>query len=510
MKNQKLWNIVSGVVLFLQLLAEGFVMYHVLRMNMLPDLYVAALAGAFAVLTLITAGLLFLRGKKPVSVLRRILGIVLSLTIMAGCVAAIYVVDRLYDTMEGITDPTVPAISRNVYVLKENGAQSLADARDYTFGYVLEYDTENTDKTLQILEKELGKIVDTQSFDTVFAMVDALYAGEIDALILNEAYLTILEDCVGYEDFGDRTRVLYVAMMEEQKLDPVPGTTQTDTVQSTDKPDPELPITERPFLLYLSGSDTRYQKLGNKTRSDVNILAAVNPVTKQVLLINTPRDYYVENPAGGGAMDKLTHCGIYGTECSVEALENLYNTSIDGYAKINFAGFETLIDEIGGVNVYSAKSFTSKGVTFQKGNNTLNGKEALIFARERYNLAGGDRDRGKNQMRILEAVIKKLTTSTALASNYADILKSLKGMLKTDIPTEDISSLVKLQLQEMPQWEVLSFAVSGKTGKDKNYSMPGTTASVMYQDEALVAQASDLLDRMLKGETLTEADLKTG
>ncbi|MBO5317509.1 MAG: LCP family protein [Oscillospiraceae bacterium] len=507
MKKKNLWNIFCGAALGLQLLAEGTAMYHVLRLNMLPDLYVAILAGGFLLLTLLSAGLLFLHGKKPVSTLRRILGMVLALLIAAGSCALVYVTDQLHDTMEGIADPSVSTASRNVYVLKENGAKDLSDARDYTFGYVLGYDTENTDKTLQVLEKELGKIVVTQGFDTVFAMVDALYAGSIDALILNDAYLTIFEDWVGYEDFGERTRVLYTALIEEEKPDPVPETTQQETVQSG-KPDSELPVTERPFLIYLSGSDTRYKKLGSKTRSDVNILAAVNPLTKQVLLLNTPRDYYVENPAGGGALDKLTHCGIYGTENSVEALENLYNTSIDGYAKINFAGFETLIDEVGGVTVYSTKGFTSGGITIVKGNNTLNGKEALIFARERYSLSGGDRDRGKNQMKILEAVIKKLTTSTALISNYADILRSLKGMLKTDISTEDISALVKLQLEEMPQWEVLTFAVSGKTGKDKNYSMPGLKASVMYQDEALVAQASDLLARMLAGQTLTEADMK--
>lgn len=506
MKNQKVWNILSGIALFIQVLGEGVALYHILRLNMLPDLYVVVLAGVFVLLTAVTAVLLFVHGKKPVSRLRRILAMVLAVLIALGCAALVYVVDRLHDTMEGITDPSVSKTTRNVYVMREDPAASLQDVRDDVFGYVLEYDEEHTQKTLDILEKEVGKILQIQGFDTVFAMVDALYAGQIRALILNDAYLSILEECPGYEDFADKTRVLYTAELEETKPDPVPETSDQPT-QPT-KPEVQLPITERPFIIYLSGSDTRNKKLGNKTRSDVNILAAVNPLTKQVLLLNTPRDYYVANPAGGGAMDKLTHCGIYGTDCSVEALENLYGVNIDHYAKINFTGFETLIDAVGGVTVYSDKSFTSRGVTFNKGMNVLDGKDALVFARERYSLAGGDRARGKNQMKIVKAVIHKLTTTTALITNYSDTLASLKGMMKTDIPMEDVGALVKMQLQQMPEWEVLSFAVSGKTGKDKNYSMPGLKASVMYQDETLVAQASSLLTRFLNGETLSEADVQ--
>lgn len=506
MKNQKVWTILSAVFLAVQVIAEGLAMYHILRLNMLPDLYVAVLAGVFAVLTAVTAVVLFVHGKKPVSICRRIIGMVLALLIAAGCSVLVYVVGQLHDTMTGITDPDVSTTTRNVYVLREDPAQTLTDAKDYTFGFVLEYDTEYTGKTLELMEKELGKTVATQGFDTVFAMVDDLYSGKIGALILNDAYLSVLEEWPGYEDFGDKVRVLYTAELEEAEPDPVPETTEQST-QPT-QPVTPLEITERPFIIYLGGSDTRYKKLGNKTRSDVNILAAVNPITKQILLLNTPRDYYVANPAGGGAMDKLTHCGIYGTDCSVEALENLYGVPVDYYAKINFTGFETLVDAIGGVTVYSDKSFTAGAVKIQKGNNDLNGEEALAFARERYHLAGGDNARGKNQMKVIQAVIQKLTSSTALISNYGDIMKSLKGMFKTDIPNEDISALVKQQLEEMPQWEVLSFAVTGRTGKDKNYSMPGLKASVMYQDEKLVAQASDLLTRMLEGQTLTEADLK--
>ena len=77
-------------------------------------------------------------------------------------------------------------------------------------------------------------------------------------------------------------------------------------------------ITKEPFVIYLSGVDTRGE-LTEKARSDVNILAVVNPQTKQVALINTPRDYYVDL-AGTNSKDKLTHAGLYGVETSMATL----------------------------------------------------------------------------------------------------------------------------------------------------------------------------------------------
>ena len=273
---------------------------------------------------------------------------------------------------------------------------------------------------------------------------------------------------------------------------------------------PEIPrtIDNAPFVVYISGSDTRSKKF-RISRSDVNILGIVNPVTKQVLLINTPRDSYVPNPVGNGKRDKLTNCGLYGVDCSMEVLGTLYDLKVDYYCQINFTGFKKLIDAVGGVTVYSDQSFsTIKDMYIRKGENHLNGEEALAFARERYHVKGGDRGRGKNQMKVIEALIKKLTEGTTIISKYSSILDSLTGLFRTNVTMEEIGTLVKMQLGDMASWNIKTFSVTGEGGSNKTYSSPGHNAYVMYLDEKIVSYATMLADRVIAGDILTEADMK--
>lgn len=268
---------------------------------------------------------------------------------------------------------------------------------------------------------------------------------------------------------------------------------------------PQLPVGRQSFAVYLSGSDTRGST--TKSRSDVNIIAAVNPRERQLLLVNTPRDFYVANPAGKGAMDKLAHCGLYGTDNSRKALSKLYDVPIAYAAQINFKGFETLIDALGGVRVVSDVAFTTTdtGYYIKQGENQLNGAQALAFARERSHLPGGDEARGKNQMRLIAALIAQASPSN-LMSNYREILSSLEGMFATDMPLSTITKLVTTQLSDLNDWQVFSYSVTGTGGTDYNYSS-GTNAYVMYPDQTTVSHASDLLNRVLDEQPLTQSDI---
>lgn len=500
MKKNRVAIVVSLVAIVLQIFIEGITLGYLVNLDMLPQKYILVFLVLFGALVAITAILMFLRGRRPVGLTRRIIAWILALVTICGCVVLCTVIGQLRQTLNAITNQTVSADTRGVYVLVDDPAQSLLDAVDYQFGIVSGYDVECTEKALDAIERETGAAVQTVAYDSVFAMIDAMYGGRNMAVILNESYIAILEEYPGYSDFDEKARLLFQAVLEVPQ--PEPPTTELPV-----EPAPVQPsVTNTPFVMYLSGSDTR-SKLLTRSRSDVNILVVVNPATKQVLLLNTPRDYYVANPAGGGKMDKLTHCGIYGIDCSIEALEKLYGISVDYYAQINFSGFETLIDAIGGVTVVSDAAFKASGLWVNKGENHFNGKDALRFARERYHVAGGDNGRGKNQMKIITAVIQKMTTGTSIVSNYSKILDSLEGMFVTDFSLEDVSRLVKMQLEEMPSWEVFSFAVTGRTGSDVNYSMPGLKASVMYQDEKLVGHASALVNRVINGDVLTEDDM---
>ena len=485
-----------------QVLGQVLATLVIWQLNMLPDLYFMILAGLMAVLALLT-GILMLSKKK--ATFRHTVGVLLSLAVFGvSCAGAVLVMD-VQDTIQGVSGSTGSIVAQAVYVRVDDPAQTIQDAADYEFGIVQDYDVENTQKAILSIETELDRDLRVREFESAEEMVASFLSGDVDALILNSAYAVLLEDLEGYEDFYDRIRILHeVEVMVWTPAKDDPATEQTNIpIQSQKIED----ITTESFVVYISGSDTRSKKL-TTSRSDVNILAVVNPVTKQVLLLNTPRDYYISNPASrSGAMDKLTHCGIYGIECSMQALANLYQVEVDYYAQINFTGFETLIDAIGGVTVHSDVSFSNSAVVVRKGENTFNGSQALAFARERKRLSGGDNDRGKNQMKVIEAVIAKATSGTTIISNYTGIMGSLEGMFTTSMNSDEISKLVKMQLDDMAQWNVQTYAVTGRGGSDKTYSIPGARSYVMYQDARLVNHGIDLINRVIAGEILTEADM---
>ena len=243
--------------------------------------------------------------------------------------------------------------------------------------------------------------------------------------------------------------------------------------------------------------------------SDVNILAVVNPKTKQVLLLNTPRDYYVQTTVSGEMRDKLTHCGVYGIDCSMGTLGNLYQENVDYYVQINFNGFSTMIDAIGGITIDSEKSFrTSEGGYYiSQGTNQLNGTVALSYVRERKAFADGDNARGRHQMQAIEAIIQKVSSGTTVLNNYSAILNSMEGMFTTNMSSSDISALVRMQLSDMASWNVKSFAVSGQGSSQKTNSMPTKRSYVMYPDETQINYARILVDKVIDGVILSDEDM---
>lgn len=520
MKNGKIWKVIYTVLFLLQVVAEALSLTAILRLNMLPGKYTAAVIAVFVLGLVLTGGLLFIPARKGSGNMRRIIACLLAAVIIGLCFFAFSVVSKVHDTMDDITDNQhleQTGTTRQIFVLQEDPAKDLEDARGYVFGLVENYDTTNTEGALTAIAQQLGEPVQTLSFTTVHDMVNALYNGTCRAIILNGGYLSLLEDEAGFGDVRDRIRILcdvQVLLPEkpEQPAEPEKSDGPSEpsgSLELTTPTQPEEPndITTTPFILYISGLDSQGSKL-YVTRSDVNILVVVNPNTKQILLLNTPRDYYVPNPGGDGAMDKLAHCSVYGLGSSVKVLNDLYDIELDYYAQINFTGFKTLVDAVGGVEVYSTASFTAGDVTIQKGYNYLDGEKALVFARERKSLPGGDNDRGKNQMKIIKALLTKATSGTTIITNYAQILESLGGMFVTSMSSEEISALVRMQLDDMASWNIQSYAVTGNCGMDSIYSAPGFQASVMYQDAGRIAFGQELIRRVMAGEILTEEDVK--
>ena len=518
MKSEKLITVLTSLIWGLLLTVEALTFYLIVRLDMLPWQFLLVLAALFLLVWAGLGAMLFARGKKGfVGNGRRIAAMVLTLLVVLGCAGISSVVYDVTDTVTNITNPGSVTTMMTVYVLDENPAQSIEDAVDHTFGIMGGYEESKSTQAVALLNSTVGGVLNTMSYNSAVELAGALYQQDVDAVIMSSAYVSLLEDHAMFGDFSQRVRVLYeipLTNMEPVKQNGNSSDENAGSDKPTQAPAVNEPggddriddITNTPFLMYISGSDTRSAML-TTSRSDVNILVAVNPETKQVLLLNTPRDYYIPNPAGGGSLDKLTHCGIYGIDCSMDALSGLYSHKVDYYAQINFTGFETLIDAIGGVTVHSDFTFSAGGQFYiEQGENYLNGEAALAFARERKRLPNGDNDRGKNQMQLIKAVIKQMTSGTAIA-NYSGILDSMEGMFVTDFSSENISKLVKMQLSDMASWNVQSYAVTGYTGSSETYSMPGEYLSVMFCDDDMVAFGSDLINKVFDGEILTEQDV---
>lgn len=505
-KTFKKWKIIAGIILIIQALISIGAVGVAVWFNLLPTKYLT-LIGLILIwlLTLVYyffySGVKKKKGKKLTAkkkkrklYTKRSIGCVISAVTMVLCVMASSMMWQVGDALANIADNVVVTDTVSVYALAENPAESVADIKDGVFAITQNYDYEHTKTTLDKINENLGQTIHTQSFDTVFDMVDALYAGNVDAIVLNAAYVDVIKDQKGYEDFSDRTKTLYDHEVKSAVV-------QENTQSTRD-------ITKDPFVIYISGSDTRNMKLAT-SRSDVNILAVVNPATKQVLLLNTPRDYYVETTVSAGMRDKLTHCGMYGIDCSMGTLSNLYEENVDYYVQINFNGFSTLIDAIGGITIESEKSFrTSEGGYYiSQGTNQMNGTVALSYVRERKSFADGDNARGRHQMQAIEAIIQKVSSGTTVLNNYSAILNSMEGMFTTNMSSSDISALVRMQLSDMASWNVKSFAVSGQGSSQKTYSMPTKRSYVMYPDETQINYARILVDKVIDGRILSDEDL---
>lgn len=467
--------LVSGIVV----IATGVFLWQIWKTQFVPEQWMLYLCLCMAVLLLLAVWLLNQRKTG-----RFVLGAVLALAMIAAMVVGGKMVQEGVEALERITTAEGEIEYVGIYVPKEDPIEYLEDAAGYNFGIWSSMDAQLSEKVVNTINDTLKTSIATTSYATLPELLDALYAGAVDAIIFPDAFFDLLEDMEGYGDVEEKIRPLITLDFESE----------TGELEK-----PVLP--DHTFAVYISGIDSRNGLLA-KSRSDVNIIAYVNTKTHQVLLISTPRDYYVPLSISNGARDKLTHAGIYGVKVSKDTIAMLYDVDIEYYFRVNFQGFEKIIDSLGGVNVHSDYAFNSQGVQINKGMNELNGAEALVFARERYSLPGGDRERGKNQMAVIQAVIDK-AMSPEILKNYSSVLQAVEGNFETTVPYELIANLVRDQLDEGGDWDVITYSVDGTGDSQIPYSM-STYAYVMWPKEETVQKAQALIDAMENNEIITQ------
>ena len=485
---------IPGAVITIIVIMLSVVFMGLLAMTkMVPTIYMLIIGIVLAVI----AAIIWLLVWHTRYTGRFIGGTVLAVIMIAILAFGGFYINKTRSAISNISGETTEVTQMAVYVKSDDAADSVEATAGYTYGILSSLDRENTDGAVAHLNSQFGTEVQTKEYAGLTELADGILNGEVNAILLNSGYLSVYEDMDGYTDFSTKIKVVGTVDVES-------------TIQSAEESTPIEPITTanggKVYTIYLSGIDTRGEMTA-KSRSDVNIIATVNTDTHEILLVSTPRDYFVPLSISGGAPDKLTHAGIYGIDVCMDTLGMLYDIDINYYFRINFGGFVKVIDALGGITVNSDYDFDSKnilGYHFNKGENYVNGEQALIFARERYAFQEGDRQRGKNQMEVIRGVVKKALSPEILTS-YSSILSSLDGCFGTNITYEEIAQILQQQLTNGGDWTIVSYSVDGTGATEKPYSM-SQKAYVMVPNYDTVNKAKSLMEKIRNGEVVTQED----
>lgn len=458
------------------------------RLNMFPGLFVAVIGFVLAACLGIILASQFFSKKNAIS------GKVLSVVISILLLIASYYLFRVNSAIGEISGGEYKLDNMVVAVMAEDSAEKIQDAKQYRFGVQYQMKGEQIKETVDAINEELGTEIEVVEYESLAEQAEALHNGEVEAIIYNEGYSGILEEA--YEGYSSDTKIIFSHSIKN----------------ALENKAADVEVKDESFSVYISGIDV-YGAIETNSRSDVNIIATVNPKTHQILLVTTPRDYYVEIPGiSGGQKDKLTHAGVYGVDASMATLEQLYDTEIDFYARVNFTSLIEMVDALGGVDVESEYAFTTSAdsglvMNVAEGTNHFNGKQALAFSRERQNVPGGDNQRGKDQQAVITAMIKKMV-SPAILTGANGIISSVSGNVETNMSEEQIQNLIKQQLAEGGSWNIKSLAAEGTGDSQYCYSYTGMPLYVMQPDQTAVETIRAAINAVENGETL-EGSIET-
>ncbi len=475
---------IGKIMAIIQIVLSVVFMAVLFMINVLPMKYMAIVFGILLFLDMFSLGSQFTRSAH---VIGKIDCILMCILLILGNVYLI----RTNATLFSITNNTYKVDRIAIAVLNSDPAQTIEDAAGYTFGAQIIGGSDKVEQAIDQITKELGQDLYYENYEDPYAMVQNLYDGNIQAIIYNTAYDSSLTE--RFPSFSQDVR----------ELKHIEIKTEVQNI-SGDKKD----VTKVPFTVFISGIDTE-GSISTTSRSDVNMLVTVNPTTHQILMTSIPRDYYVQLPGiSGEYYDKLTHAGLYGADCSMNTLSQLFGIDIDYYAKVNFTTLRDMVNALGGVDLDSRYEFTTiSGEYFVEGMNYgVDGSSALAFARERYNLPNGDNDRVINQQIVLKAIINKCM-SPAILTGYMGIMDSLSDSFETSLSQQQISSLVRMQLDQGSGWEILSSRVVGTGDENTCYSSGDNLLYVMVPDYSSVETVAGFINRMKSGETLSADEI---
>lgn len=478
-----------GIVLSILLVVASFyLLYQLIKINVLPTKLLFLITIIFVLLDTTFALLLCYYTRAIVS---KIICVVITLVLIFGSCMGGYYISKTGSLLTNITNVTKHAKNTVSVVVKQSSdIKNKSQLNGLSVGTLRTIGTQGSSKALKELSKD-GIVMNQSEYDSLSAMLESFYNGEVDSIIINESSRSQILDMESYADFDNNTRVVYQTSYK---------------VENTDKANAVSDITSKPFNVLISGSDTR-GGFDENGRSDVIMVATINPKTSTILLTSVPRDFYVTtacDAADGcmqGALDKITHTGIHGTNTTKRTVEQLLGIEINYTFKVGFDTVTDLVDALGGVDVYVEPGYAVSTSTFSvhEGTNHLDGEHALAYARERYSYTEGDRQRTKNQQQVLMGIVNEATKPSVI-TKYASIMDAMANTFSTTMSNEEISDLIKYQINNNPKWKMEQYMVDG-TGDTLMCAELGDAASVMVPDQSTVKMAKDKINAVLAGKS---------
>lgn len=474
-RSQKVKRSVNIVLLTIYLLLVGFLLFLIFKYNILAFRHVNIVVAVFALIVAVIATLLIIYKKAEKFTI-----FFLTLAVLVSSVSVFALQQFVGFTSHINATSNYSEYSLSVVVLKDSDINNVAQLSSVMGPTGT--DNENIQKLISDIKTSQNKDLTVDKSTSYLSTYKSLISGEAKAVVLNSVFENIIE--AEYPDYASKIKKIYTKKMTKE--------VETPKVSK-----------DRFFNIYVSGIDT-YGAISSVSRSDVNILMTVNRDTKRILLTTTPRDSYVPIADGGNNQkDKLTHAGIYGVDSSIHTLENLYGVDINYYVRLNFTSFLKLIDLLGGVDVYNDQEFnahTNNGKNYPVGTLHLDSKDALGFVRERYSLADGDRDRGRNQQKVIVAILQKLTSAEAL-KNYDSIIKGLQDSIQTNMPLETMMNLVNAQLESGGTYKINSQDLKGTGRMDlPSYAMPESNLYMMEISDSSLESVKAAIKDVMEGK----------
>lgn len=497
MKENKVYKVIAILLSIVMIVLMAFFAYQLIKMDILPQNLFIPVILIFVLISLILILWINLMAHGVVSKVFAMIFVLLYTVSMGIGNFYVYKTDGF---MQKVTDHKIGDVKNTVsiIVMDDSNIKDLSSLKGKKVGRLNNVDKVGTNKLLKSVNKKKGSnYFKTKKFDGALSEVEALYNGEIDAMILNESYRGNVTSVEEYEHFSTETRVVYSTSYYTTK--------KNDSLVVSD-------ITKNPFTILISGNDTTGD-VSELSRSDVNMLVTINPKTSTILLTSMSRDTYVETvcDADGdtacpeGQMDKITHTGIYGLNTTRQTVEKFYDLKVNYSFRVNFTSVIDVVDALDGIdlNVEEGEQcdlfWANMKPGLPVGMHHVDGETALAFARERKAYVDGDYQRVRNQQKVMQAIINRAISSSALV-NYTSFINSLESAFETNMTYDEITDLIKYELQAKPDWKFETYQISG-LGDELMCASLGQAASVQVPDLNTVRIAREKIEAVMNGKS---------